>query len=68
MVTQKGLDLILQSGDLLETDAQFGVTRALVGNYVRHDGEPPWYTLEHTFVIEQGEARLPEPPITGKAT
>jgi hydroxyquinol 1,2-dioxygenase len=59
----------------LETDAQFGVTRHLIGNYVRHD-EPhpgtsdvkaPWYSLEHTFVMENGEARLPRPPITGKA-
>ncbi|HEY4373424.1 MAG TPA: dioxygenase [Burkholderiales bacterium] len=59
----------------LETDSQFGVTRALIGNYVRHEsGTPPtadvkgaWYTLEHDFVIEPGEARLPKPPITGKA-
>jgi catechol 1,2-dioxygenase len=59
----------------LETDAQFGVTEALIGKYVRHDKEPapapdvkgPWYSLEHTFVIEPGEAKLPRPPITGKA-
>jgi catechol 1,2-dioxygenase len=59
----------------LETDAQFGVTRHLIGNYVRHDaprpGMPdvkaPWYSLAHTFVMENGEARLPRPPITGKA-
>jgi hydroxyquinol 1,2-dioxygenase len=59
----------------IETDVQFGVTRHLTGNYVRHDearaGTPdvkaPWYSLEHTFVMESGEARLPRPPITGKA-
>ena len=59
----------------LETDVQFGVTQALIGRYVRHDGEPapepsvtgPWYSLEHRFVIEPGEARRPRPPITGKA-
>ena len=59
----------------LETDVQFGVTEALIGRYVRHDGEPapgadvegPWYSLHHEFVIEPGEARLPQPPITGKA-
>jgi len=59
----------------LETDVQFGVTRALVGQYVLHDGESapaadvkgPWYSLDHHFVIEPGEARLPQPPITGKA-
>ena len=55
----------------LETDAVFGVTRHLVGNYQRHDsGAPPapgmtapWYTLEYTFVMEAGEAVLPVPPI-----
>jgi hydroxyquinol 1,2-dioxygenase len=59
----------------LETDVQFGVTQALVGRYVRHENEPPapdvtgpWYSLEHAFVIEAGEAKLPRPPITGKST
>ena len=62
----------------LETDVQFGVTRALIGQYVRHDGgrEPapsgdvagPWYSLDHHFVVEPGEALLPRPPITGKAS
>ncbi len=59
----------------IETDVQFGVTRHLIGNYVRHDEpraeapdvKPPWYSLEHTFVMENGTARLPRPPITGKA-
>lgn len=60
----------------LETDVQFGVTQALVGQYVLHaDGDAPpasdvtgpWYSLAHHFVIEPGEARLPAPPITGKA-
>jgi len=60
----------------LETDVQFGVTRALVGQYVLHhsDAEPApfadvkgsWYSLDHHFKIEPGEARLPKPPITGK--
>jgi catechol 1,2-dioxygenase len=60
----------------LETDVQFGVTKALVGQYVLHDGEPApapdvsgrWYSLDHHFVIEPGEAKLPKPPITGKAS
>jgi catechol 1,2-dioxygenase len=54
----------------LETDVQFGVTRALVGNFVRHDGPPPapdvkgdWYSLDQTFVMEPGKSRLPKPPI-----
>ena len=62
----------------LETDAQFGVTAALVGRYVRHDGatdpapDPSvtgtWYSLDHRFVVEPGDNSLPKPPITGKAT
>lgn len=61
----------------LETDVQFGVTAALVGRYVRHDqSEPapdadvtgPWYSLGHRFVVEPGDARLPAPPITGRAS
>src|SRR5262245_15452134 len=59
----------------LETDVQFGVTETLVGNFVRHDsGTPPapdvkapWYTLDYTFRVEPGDAKLPRPPITGKA-
>jgi hydroxyquinol 1,2-dioxygenase len=60
----------------IETDVQFGVTRHLIGQYVRHDGTErapapdvgaPWYSLEHTFVMERGTASLPKPPITGKA-
>ena len=50
----------------LETDSQFGVTRALIGDYqTQPDGS---YRLEFTFVIEAGEARLPKAPITAKAT
>jgi catechol 1,2-dioxygenase len=60
----------------LETDVQFGVTRALVGQYVLHDGEAapaadvsgPWYSLDHHFAIEPGDAKLPKSPITGKAS
>lgn len=49
----------------LETDSQFGVTRALIGNYAkRGDGS---YALEFTFVLEAGEASRPRAPITGKA-
>ena len=56
--------------DKLETDVQFGVTRALIGNYIRHDGAGPagdvtgeWYSLDQTFVMEPGKSRLPRPPI-----
>jgi hydroxyquinol 1,2-dioxygenase len=60
----------------LDSDVQFGVTRRLIGKYVRHEaGErapapdvtAPWYSLQHTFVMERGEAKLPKPPISGKA-
>jgi len=55
----------------IEDDVQFGVTRALVGNFVRHeephpnapDVVPPWYSLDHVFVMEPGQAVLPSPPI-----
>lgn len=47
----------------LETDSQFGVTRALVGDF-RRDGEH--YRLEFTFVLEPGESWLPKAPITAK--
>jgi catechol 1,2-dioxygenase len=56
--------------DKLETDAQFGVTRALIGDYVRHEEPAPakdvtgeWYSLDQTFVMEPGKAKLPKPPI-----
>lgn len=55
----------------LETDVQFGVTKATTGNYVRHDEpnhdrpdvEAPWYSLDYRFVLEPGETVLPRPPI-----
>jgi catechol 1,2-dioxygenase len=57
--------------DYIDSDVQFGVTRALIGNFVRHD-EPhpqhaalgtPWYSLDYTYTMEKGEAKLPRPPI-----
>ena len=67
--------LYVPDDKFIETDAQFGVTRHLIGNYVRHDSgkapapevSPPWYSLEHTFVMQAGPNRLPRPPISGKA-
>ena len=55
----------------IDSDVQFGVTRALVGDFIRHD-EPhpsdatvaaPWYSLDYTYVMEPGETVLPRPPI-----
>jgi catechol 1,2-dioxygenase len=62
--------IYVNDDERLETDVQFGVTRALVGNYVRHDGGAPaadvkgeWYSLDQIFVMEPGKTRLPKPPI-----
>jgi protocatechuate 3,4-dioxygenase beta subunit len=55
----------VQDDPYLETDSQFGVTRALIGNY-RKEGDS--YFLEFTFVVEPGEARRPRPPISAKTT
>jgi catechol 1,2-dioxygenase len=52
----------------IEVDPLFGVTKALLGDYVRHD-EPqpsdaairtPWYALDYTYVMEAGDAALPQ--------
>jgi hydroxyquinol 1,2-dioxygenase len=59
----------------IDTDVQFGVTKRLLGDYVKHEGETPpapgvkdpWFSLDYTFVMEPGEAKLPRPPIQGKA-
>ena len=66
--------IYVNNDPLLETDVQFGVTKALIGNYVRHENEAapeadvngPWYSLDYTFAMENGEAKLPRAPITGK--
>ena len=55
----------------IDADPQFGVTKALLGDYMRHE-EPhpsdpaigaPWYSLDYTYVMEPGETKLPAPPI-----
>jgi catechol 1,2-dioxygenase len=45
----------------IETDVQFGVTKRLLGDFVRHDDKPPapgvktpWYSLDYTFIMDQG--------------
>ena len=55
----------------IDDDVQFGVTRNLIADLVRHDQpapghpevQPPWYSVEHTFVMDEGKAELPVPPI-----
>jgi catechol 1,2-dioxygenase len=55
----------------ISTDVQFGVTKALLGEFIRHD-EPhpddkdsvaPWYSLDYTYTMEQGATVLPTAPI-----
>lgn len=55
----------------IDSDVQFGVTKALIGKFLRHDRPhpterdvvAPWYSLDHTYRLEAGEAVLPRPPI-----
>jgi catechol 1,2-dioxygenase len=55
----------------IDSDVQFGVTKALLGDFMRHDehhpSEPatprPWYALDYTYVMEPGETVLPRAPI-----
>jgi protocatechuate 3,4-dioxygenase beta subunit len=49
----------------LETDSQFGVTKALIGNYEK---TAAGYTLEFTFALEPGESWRPKAPITEKVS
>ena len=56
--------------ELLETDVQFGVTDALIGALEKHNEPHPedgdvgeWYSFNHHFVLEAGEAKFPIPPI-----
>ncbi len=55
----------------LDSDVQFGVTASTIGQYVAHhephptelDVATPWYTLDYTYVMEEGVSSLPKPPI-----
>ncbi len=55
----------------IDSDVQFGVTKALIGDFMRHDAPhptaadvvAPWYSLDYVYRIEAGEAVLPRPPI-----
>src|SRR3982075_2679834 len=55
----------------IDTDVQFGVTKALIGDFVRHDeahptasdAGAPWYSLDYAYQMEAGDAVLPRPPI-----
>jgi catechol 1,2-dioxygenase len=68
--------IYVNDDEYLDSDVQFGVTRHLIGNYVRHESGPApasdvkgaWYSLERTLVMEPGASRLPKAPIGGKAS
>ena len=76
LIAKQGLKVLISqvydSNDPhIDTDVQFGVTKALLGDFVRHD-EPhptdksltaPWFSLDYTYVMEPGETVLPKPPI-----
>ena len=55
----------------IDSDVQFGVTKALLGNFIRHDTPhpteadvtAPWYSLDHVYRMEVGETVLPRAPI-----
>ncbi len=59
----------------IDSDVQFGVTRALIGDYVLHRApstehgfQAPWHSLDQRLVLEAGEARRPIAPIRGKVS
>src|SRR5437588_3539841 len=55
----------------IDSDVQFGVTKALIGDFVRHDEAHPtaadvvarWFSLDYVYWMEPGDAVLPRPPI-----
>lgn len=62
--------IFVDDDEHLESDVVFGVTRALIGDFRKGEGSPPapdvsgeWFSLNYTFVMEPGEAVLPQPPI-----
>jgi protocatechuate 3,4-dioxygenase beta subunit len=64
--------VFVDDDERLGSDVVFGVTKDLIGHYLRHDAneappaldvKAPWYTLEYSFVMQPGEARRPIPPI-----
>jgi catechol 1,2-dioxygenase len=66
LVTQVFVD----DDEYLQSDAVFGVTKKLVGDFKKHADKAPapdvsgeWYSLGYTFHMEPGEAVLPTPPI-----
>ena len=62
--------LFVDDDERLESDVVFGVTRDLIAGFRKCEDTSPapdvtgeWYRLDHDFVMEPGEAKLPKPPI-----
>lgn len=56
-----------QNDQNLDTDAQFGVTEELIGNFQKQTDSGEYdkkaYCLNHLLVMQAGISRLPQPPI-----
>ncbi|SAL13930.1 intradiol ring-cleavage dioxygenase [Caballeronia peredens] len=76
VVFAQGFDTLISQifaddAEYLNSDVVFGVTRDLIGKFERHDagsgphpGQPQsYYTLHCEFVLAEGVATLPTPPI-----
>jgi protocatechuate 3,4-dioxygenase beta subunit len=68
LITQVFVD----DDERLESDVVFGVTKDLIGRYLRHnanetppapDVKAPWYTLDYSLIMQPGQAKRPIPPI-----
>lgn len=63
--------IFADDAEYLDSDVVFGVTRDLVGKFERHDvgtgphpeALEPYYTLECSFILGEGVATYPTPPI-----
>lgn len=63
--------VFVKDAEYIDSDVQFGVTGALIGDFILHDDlhpehaslGAPWYSLDYTYTMEKGEAKLPRPPI-----
>jgi len=64
--------VFVDDDERLESDVVFGVTKDLIGHYLRHeanetppapDVKAPSYTFENSFVMQPGGTKRPIPPI-----
>lgn len=62
--------IFVDDDENLESDVVFGVTSHLIGDFRKGEGAAPapdvtgdWHSLDYAFVMEEGESKLPIPPI-----